>query len=58
MRQTNVSFGLKKIGLHVLGEKNRGRRGRKRKKRKRRKKKWEKTKKVCFHFGIMCNLDF
>ena len=55
MRQTNVSFGL------ILARAKRGEgrnREKKRKKRKKREKKWEKTKKVCFHFGIMCNLDF
>ena len=34
-------------------KKNRVRKGEEGKKRKK-EKKWEKTKKVCFHFGIMC----
>ena len=54
MRQTNVSFGLILLGQSWRREENEEK---KRKKRKKREKKWAKTKKVCFHFGIMCILD-
>ena len=51
-RQTKISvFVLIWLGPPV-GEEKKGE-----KKRKKRKKKWEKTKKVCFCLGIMCNLD-
>ena len=53
MRQTNVSFGLKRLGLHVLvrkeeeeeeEEEEEGGGG-------------EEDQKVCFFFGIKCILD-
>ena len=53
MRQTNVSFGLILIGLHVL----RRRKGEEGKKKKKKEKKREKRNKVCFCIGIMCLLD-
>ena len=53
MRQTKVSFGLKKLGLHVKGEEK----GEEEKEEKKKRKKREKRNKVCFCIGIMCILD-
>ena len=53
MRQTKIYFWSQLLGLHVL-KKNRARKGEEEEEKE---KKWEKTKKVCFHFGIMCILD-
>ena len=56
MRKTKIYIWSQFLGLHVL-KNNRARKGEEGKKRKNKEKNWEKTKEVCFHFGIMCILD-